>query len=170
MMDRNTIRQVEQLIPYLRRYARFLAKDADVADDLVQESLERAFARFDTFTPGTNLKAWLFRILYHCFVNFARRRAREGATVDMDGWKDHAVSVPTQQDSVLIGQIARLFLRLPSHQRAALALVAVEGLAYEEAAETLGVSVGTVKSRVSRAREALRGWMEHEAPTTALAA
>lgn len=170
MMDRNTIGQVEKLLPYLRRYARFLAKDADLADDLVQESLERAFARFDTFTPGTNLKAWLFRILYHCFINLARRRAREGVQVDVDGWMDHATSAPSQHDNVLLGQVARLFRRLPRHQQAALALVAVEGLAYEDAAEVLGVSVGTVKSRVSRARDTLRGWMDQEAPVMELAA
>jgi RNA polymerase sigma-70 factor, ECF subfamily len=170
MMDRNSIEQVEKLLPYLHRYAMFLTKDACRAEDLVQDSLERAFTRFETFRPGTNLRAWLFRILYHCFINLTRQYAREGVTVELDGWMDHVVSAPAQQDRVLLGQIARRFSRLPSYQQAALALVAIEGLTYEEAAEVLGISVGTVKSRVSRARDALRDWMEQEAPAMELAA
>lgn len=155
-VDRETIKEMEALIPYLRRYARYLAKNSDLADDLVQECLERALSRFHFFEPGTNLKAWLFRILHNCFINVARKRAREGLTVDIDDWSSAATSAPSQDSSVWMKDVQLLFDRLPHHQKAALSLVVIECMSYEDAAAILEVSVGTVKSRVSRARDTLR--------------
>ncbi len=157
---RETIAALEAEIPRLRRFARFMARDADYADDLVQECLTRAIANITSWQPGTNLRAWLFVILKNVFRNDKRRGKHEIA--HLNRLENEAISYapPQQHTHLLLGEIQRAFLKLSEDHREVLMLIAVEGLRYEEAASILDISVGTVKSRLSRARAALRTLVE----------
>lgn len=141
-------------VPSLRAYARSLAHNIDDADDLVQDTLVRAISRIDTFEPGTNLNAWLFTILRNKFYSTWRKRAREFE--DPDGLHAASLSWHGEQEGHLDFQdFLRAFAALNVDQREALMLVASMGLSFEEAAEIMGVAVGTAKSRVIRARARL---------------
>ncbi len=141
-------------IPRLRRVARVLARHADVADDLVQETLLRAIAARRQFVPGTNLRAWLYTILRHVRAAAVRRDQRS-PFLSPDIMPEAAVS-GGQEERQAMHDLAVAFHRLPAIQRDALWLVVVEGLDYAEAARVIGVPAGTLRSRLSRAREALR--------------
>ena len=150
-------RQVVAFIPRLRRYARALAGDRAAADDLVQDTLERALAKFHLWKRGTDLRAWLFTIMHNVYVNKLRAR-RELSSLD-----DEALELPVRaaHDAVLEARdLERALRRLPAKQREVLLLVVLEDMTYEQAARTLEVPIGTVMSRLSRAREKLRGMME----------
>jgi RNA polymerase sigma-70 factor (ECF subfamily) len=147
---------IEAEIPYLRRYARALTGNAEAADDLVQDSLERAIARFDQFQAGTNLRAWLFTIVHNMRCDQHRRWARRPVEVPIDAAAQEASTRASQADALHLADFRRAFARLSEPHREVLALVGLEGLDYQRAAEILGVEVGTVKSRVFRARESLR--------------
>jgi RNA polymerase sigma-70 factor (ECF subfamily) len=164
--QRETVAALEAEIPRLRRFARFMARDADYADDLVQECLTRAIANITSWQPGTNLRAWLFVILKNVFRNDKRRGKHE--TAHLNRLENEAVSyAPAQQHvHLLLGEIERAFLKLSEDHREVLMLIAVEGLRYEEAASILDISVGTVKSRLSRARAALRALVEADKTDT----
>jgi RNA polymerase sigma-70 factor (ECF subfamily) len=147
---------VESLIPSLRRYARFLIRDAHASDDLVQDCLERAVRHLDRFQEGTNLRAWLLTIMRNCFFD-GRRKAKRMNEVVFDERLGMGGSSPArQEDNVLVQELREAFVSLPDQQKLAMICVIFEGLSYEEAAAALGVAVGTVKSRVARGREALR--------------
>jgi RNA polymerase sigma-70 factor (ECF subfamily) len=134
------------LLPQLRAFARSLV--GYDGDDLVQDTLVRALKSRHTFVPGTNLKAWMFTILRNQWVTAGRRKRIETGLLD-----DHTPPTPpTQEHAVALRDFCRLLKRLPAKQREALLLVAAEGFSYEEAAAISRTSVGTVKSRVSRAR------------------
>ncbi|NUB14399.1 sigma-70 family RNA polymerase sigma factor [Azospirillum brasilense] len=156
--------QIEAEIPRLRRFARAMVRDATLADDLVQECLERALSRLHLWRPGSNLRAWLFTILRNLHINGIRRRQ---AVVDIDGEGQAAIGAAHG------GQFVRLELRdlkralglLPTEQREVVLLIGLEGISYGEAADILGISIGTVKSRLSRGRRALRQLMEGHSPT-----
>jgi RNA polymerase sigma-70 factor (ECF subfamily) len=158
---RDTISAMKAEIPRLRRFARYMTREADYADDLVQECLARAIASIATWQPGTNLRAWLFVILKNVFRNDKRREQHDLAyrnTLEndpppLDGGAD-------QHHRLLLSEVQDAFMRLPDEQREILMLIAVEGLRYEEAAEVLNIPVGTVKSRLSRARTALRALVD----------
>jgi RNA polymerase sigma-70 factor (ECF subfamily) len=138
-------------IPKLRAFAISMTNDKSRADDLVQETLSRAWANQQQFQPGTNLMAWLYTILRNELYSVARRRRRE--VEDADGVHAARVAVLPSQDSALDFSNLKLALtKLPPDQREALLLVAAQGLSYEEAAAICNVRVGTVKSRVNRAR------------------
>jgi RNA polymerase sigma-70 factor, ECF subfamily len=141
-------------IPRLRRFARVLAKYTDGADDLVQETLLRAIAAREQFAEGTNLRAWLFTILRHARAAAVRRDARSPFLVQ-DNMPEAAVS-GGQEERQAMRDLSLAFRRLPAIQREALWLVVVEGLDYAAASRILGVPPGTLRSRLSRAREALR--------------
>lgn len=150
-----TISRVEDEIPRLRRYARHLVRDTDQADDLVQECLVRAISKIDTWQPGTNLRAWLIVILRNAFFNDCRKAKRERESMD-DLKRATPRVIPGQQDARLIlSELEQAFYALSEDHREVLTLVAIEGLSYDQTAEILGVSVGTVKSRISRARSKL---------------
>ncbi len=137
--------------PALRAFARSLCHNATLADDLAQETLMKAWAKRDSFQQGTNLRAWLFTILRNTFYSHFRKRRREVS--DSDG--EHAArlaSRPTQDHALALKDFVTALHTLPEDQREALVLVGGAGLSYEEAAEICGVAIGTVKSRVSRAR------------------
>ena len=157
----DTLPLIEAEIPHLRRFARYVVRDVDRADDLVQECLTRAIAKLHTWTPGTNLRAWLFVILKNCHINEVRRQRPTSEIPD-----DHPMlNVPANQDAhINLLEVRDAFLRLSEEHREVLLLVAIEGLQYEEAAAVLGVPLGTVRSRLSRARQALRDALEEPAP------
>jgi RNA polymerase sigma-70 factor (ECF subfamily) len=144
-------------IPRLRRFARVLAKRADIADDLVQETLVRAIAAKSQFATGTNLRAWLFTILRHARAAAIRRDSRSPIT-PFEDIREPAVS-GGQEERQAMRDLAFAFARLPKAQQEALWLIVVEGLDYAEAARILDVPQGTLRSRLSRARDALRQGM-----------
>jgi RNA polymerase sigma-70 factor (ECF subfamily) len=153
----DVLRHIEQEIPRLRRYARYLRREPDHADDLVQECLSRAIAKIETWQPGTNLRAWLFVILRNCHINEIRREQRVVSLEDETPASEPALTVPGSQETrVALAEVRRAYLSLSEEHREVLLLVAIEGLQYEEAAEILEVPLGTVRSRLSRARQALR--------------
>ena len=142
------------LIPNLRAFAVSLCGDMERADDLVQETLLKAWNHLDSFQEGTNLRAWLFTILRNTYFSECRRRRRE--VEDRDGSKAAELSVHPEQPGHLDMQDFRKALELlPPDQREALVLVGAAGFSYEEAAEISGCAVGTIKSRVNRARSKL---------------
>jgi len=141
-------------IPSLRAFAISLSGKRDRADDLVQETLTKAWKHQDSFTPGTNLKAWLYAILRNEFYSQMRKKGRE--VEDVDGNFSSQLAVHAEQPGFLDLADMRIALtKLPADQREALLLVGASGLSYEETAEICGVAVGTIKSRVNRARRKL---------------
>jgi RNA polymerase sigma-70 factor, ECF subfamily len=154
-------RDIEAEIPRLRRYARALARDVTAADDLVQDCLARALGKLHLWQEGTNLRAWLLTILHNQHVNNVRRTMRAGTPVELSE-AEPRLSRAADQDSCLeLRDLQRALARLPGVQRAAILLVGLEGLGYEAAAAALGTPVGTVRSRISRGRDALRHLMSH---------
>jgi RNA polymerase sigma-70 factor, ECF subfamily len=150
-------------VPGLRAFALSLTGNVDTADDLVQETLVKAWTNFDTFQQGTNLRAWLFTILRNHFYSEMRKKKRE--VEDADGSLSAGLSVqPEQHGHMDMEDFKRALLQLPDDQREALVLVGGSGFAYEEAAEICGVAVGTIKSRVSRARGKLAQVLDMNPP------
>lgn len=146
-------------VPGLRAFARSLTQDSASADDLVQETILRAWAKLDSFEEGTNLRAWLFTILRNTFISSKRKVKRE--VEDSEG--HHAarlVEAPRQDGAASLGSFRRALSRLPQDQREALMLVGAVGFTYEEAAEVCNCSSGTIKSRVNRARLRLDGLLQ----------
>lgn len=159
---RTTLQALEAEIPRLRRFARYLVNDADYADDLVQECLVRAIDKIESWRPGTNLRAWLFVILRNVFRNDIRKSGRE-VSVEEHSDHDTTVAVPAAQDArMALLEVRDAFQQLNREHREVLLLVAVEGLTYEEASTVLDVPVGTVRSRLSRARSTLHDLLEGE--------
>jgi RNA polymerase sigma-70 factor, ECF subfamily len=157
----NVLQEIEQEIPRLRRYARYLRREPDHADDLVQECLSRAIAKIDTWQPGTNLRAWLFVILRNCHINEIRREQRIVSIDDESPTSGPTLTVPGSQETrVALAEVRNAYLSLSEEHREVLLLVAIEGLQYEEASAILDVPLGTVRSRLSRARQALRQALE----------
>ena len=147
----------------LRRYARSLTRDGTDAEDLVHDTLIRAYERQGTFRRGGNLRSWLLSILHNAFMDATRTRRSEAARIEQAGYlADRSTQAP-QEHAVRLAQVRDAFLGLVEEQRAALHLVAIEGLSYQEAADTLGVPLGTLMSRIGRARAALRE-MEEATP------
>jgi RNA polymerase sigma-70 factor (ECF subfamily) len=142
------------LVPQMHTFARSLCRDGVKADDLVQEALARALANIDRFRPGTNLKAWLFTIVRNEHYSQLRRRKFEAMGVDTDSLPEP--SVPPDHDGDLeLRDLNRALATLSPGQRTALILVSASGFSYEEAARICGCAVGTIKSRVARARDTL---------------
>ena len=146
-------------IPRLRAFGVSLTGNIDRADDLVQETMLRAFANLDKFQPGTNLTAWLFTILRNHFRSDYRKRKRE--VEDADGRHTESLkSQPEQIGKVEFNEFKAALAQLPADQREALVLVGASGFSYEEAAEICGCAVGTIKSRLNRARTRLGQLMD----------
>ena len=146
---------LEAEIPRLRRYARALTRDAVYADDLVQNCLTRAVAKQHLWQPGTDLRAWLFTILHNQHCNEVRRSVREGSSVELD--QAPPVLVRSNAIAVLeLRDLERAIKSLPEDQRKVVLLIGLEGMRYDRVAAILNVPVGTVRSRLARAREELR--------------
>jgi RNA polymerase sigma-70 factor (ECF subfamily) len=158
-------RQIGALLPELRAFARFLARDRVVADDLVQDTVVRALNALHQFQPGTSLKAWLFTILRNAFYEQRRRRTRETAVIEASLDLTEAAG-PAQELRADINDLQGLIWSLTPLLREALILIGAQELTYEEAASVCGVPVGTMKARLSRARVALSVTMK-EADTAA---
>ena len=154
-----------ELIPRLRRYARALVGERTNADDLVQDTLERAWAKLHLYRRGTDLRAWLFTVMHNVHVN--RIRATR-STDPLDDEMPELAQRATQSDALMVRDLDRAIARLPADQRAVLLLVTLEEMSYEEVARTLGIPIGTVMSRLSRAREKLRALMAGQPVTTKL--
>ena len=154
------LRQIEPLIPALRRYARALVWNAATADDLVQDCLERAVSRWHQRRDG-DARPWLFAILHNLAVSQFRQQATRGTHVVLEAANEHDVRQDAVQENKLIYQdVMDTLARLPEDQRAVLLLIAVEDLSYAEASKVLNVPIGTVMSRLSRARERLQQELE----------
>lgn len=149
---------VLRVVPMLRRYALKLTRCPADADDLVHDTLLRAMERKETFDPARNIQSWLVSILHNLHIDQLRSghsgKARERDFVEQNG---NALA-PNQLDSVRLSQVRRAFDLLPKEQREAVRLVAMDGLSYDEAGRVLGVPAGTVMSRLSRGRDALKRW------------
>jgi len=146
---------IAEHIPRLRRYARALAGDSHRADDLVQDTLERALSKFHLWRHGSDLRAWMFSIMHNVFINQLKAR-RELA---LDEATEAALESPPQSDPLQLRDLDAALRRLPAEQREVLLLVGLEQLSYLEASQALDVPVGTVMSRLSRGRERLRALM-----------
>jgi RNA polymerase sigma-70 factor, ECF subfamily len=138
-------------VPALRAFAISLCGNVDRADDLVQEALLRALGNIGSFEPGTNMSAWLFTILRNLFRSEYRKRRREVEDVD-DHYSEQLTSLPEQTSRLEIVEFRRALKLLPPEQRESLILVGASGFSYEETAQICGCAIGTVKSRVNRAR------------------
>lgn len=153
-------RLVERELPRLRRYARALTRRADRADDLVQETLVRAIAKSDLWQAGTDIRAWLFTIMHNLHVNMVRRAMRDDATVDIEQMSSSLMAITDPTASRQLRELDTALARLSAEQREVILLVGLEGMSYEAAAQILEVPVGTVRSRLSRGRDALRQLMD----------
>ena len=152
-------RELVQLIPHLRAFARTLTGDPASADDLAQDAMMKAWDARTSFQMGTNMKAWTFMILRNQFYSEKRRSWRQ-SQLDQEAAERTLVAVDDPEAPVALDELRQALKTLPEEQREALILVGAGGFAYEEAAEICGCAVGTVKSRVSRARKALHSILE----------
>lgn len=158
--------QLAGLLPRLRRFGRTLTRDRDDADDLVQTALEKALNRTGQWQPGTRLDSWMFRIMQNAWIDETRSRERRGRTFVPEEEGEH-VGVCTTDAQVDALAVRKAVAQLNDDQRAVVGLVLVEGLPYKEAAEVLGVPIGTLTSRLARAREALQALLDAPAAATA---
>ena len=155
--------QFREVMPHLRGYARSLTRNADAADDLVQDALVRAWASRAQFIPGTNFRAWMFTIMRHRFLDECRRN--KGPHLAIEDVSNHAalVSGPAQDSAIEFEEMACAYWQMAPNHREILMLVGALGLEYEEAAKVIGCAVGTVRSRLSRARTELQNQIERGA-------
>lgn len=161
-------RDMVRLVPSLRAFARGLCRNPDTADDLVQEAMLKAWSSRHTFTPGTNFRAWMYRILRNHYYTAARKARRETA-LDPEVAERTLVQAATQEHALHLEDVDAAMARLPAHQAEILWLIAGAGMSYEDAAEVMGVGIGTVKSRLNRARIAVKALVEGEAEAVSLA-
>ena len=158
---------IAQQIPRLRRYARALTGDRSAADDLVQDTLERALSRYHLWRRGSDLRAWLFTIMHNIYVNQARSRSRhQHEALEEDSGAEALRG--RDPDWMELRDLASALARVPEEQRAVLLLVGLEQFTYDEAARVLDIPIGTVMSRLSRGRERLRALIGGDAGVTAL--
>ena len=154
-------------LPRLRRYARAMLGDRAAADDLVQDTLERAWSRIAQWRPGSDLRAWLFGIMHNLRIDQLRRNGLPTTSLDEDEVAEVPVR-PTQSDLLDVMDLESALRQLPDDQREVLLLVALEEMSYADIAALLGIPVGTVMSRLSRGRERLRQVMDGRQPTANL--
>lgn len=155
-MTQDMVRLIEPIVPALRRYARALMKDRSAADDLVQDCLERAIERWHQRRKDGSARAWMFTILHNLAMTRLRRSTNRPASIALDDVDERNLSVPAgQEDRLRYQELLEALDRLPEEQRSVLLLVTVEDLSYADAARTLDIPIGTVMSRLSRARERL---------------
>lgn len=157
---------ITQHIPRLRRYARALTGERSAADDLVQDTLERALSRFHLWRQGSDLRAWLFTIMHNIYVNQVRSRIRHPQEPLDESAADELRA--REPDWGELRDIEEALARLPGEQRSVLLLVGLEQFTYEEAARVLDIPLGTVMSRLSRGRERLRVILSGDSRTTTL--
>jgi len=142
-------------IPHIWRFARSIAATREAADDLVQTALERALRNKDQYVPGTKLRSWLFAIVRNAQLDEYRKSERRGDHVPIEEWYQEAQFAPAQEKYVELGDVAKSIEGLRPEERDVLELCVFSGLSHDQIATQMGVAVGTVKSRLSRARQAL---------------
>jgi len=159
---------IEPMIPGLRRYARALMRDTSDADDLVQDCLERAFSRWHQRREDGSLRGWMYTILHNLAMNQLNQRSRHGEHIPVENVPERALAQQAIQESTVHGKdIVQAVDRLPDDQKAVLLLISVEDMSYAEAAGVLDIPIGTVMSRLSRARARLREDMDGNGPAVA---
>lgn len=150
--------EIAALVPRLRRFAYALCGDRDEGDDIVQTACLKALTRLEQYSPGTRLDSWMFRIVHTGFLDDRRRRTRQATAPDLDAVaraSDEGRAAGEPEHRLHLDRVRAAMAALPEDQRAVLALVAVEGCSYRETAETLDIPIGTVMSRLARARAKL---------------
>lgn len=157
--DADVREQIAHLLPRMRRFGRALARTREDADDLVQIAIEKALTRTGQWTPGTRLDSWMFRIMQNAWIDEVRSRQRHGETFVPQEEAEH-VGVSTADAQIDALAVRKAVAQLSDEHRAVVALVLVEGLAYQEAAEVLQIPIGTLTSRLARAREKLQDMLE----------
>lgn len=150
------MKEIADHLPRLRRYARALTGDRSASEDLVQDTVERALARFDLFRPESQLDSWLLSIMHNLYVSRVRHQALQPQEDSADDLADLLPVRGTQADALELRDLDRALARLPHAQREVLLLISLEEFSYEETARILAVPVGTVMSRLARGREKLR--------------
>jgi RNA polymerase sigma-70 factor (ECF subfamily) len=148
-------RQIVALLPRLRRFARTITRDVHDADDLVQLSIERALLRYQQWRPESRFEGWMFGIIRNAWIDEVRSRGRRDRVFAPEEMGEH-VAAATHQSQLRQLSIQRAVAALPEEQRMVIALVLIEGLSYQEAADALDIPIGTVTSRLARGREALQ--------------
>ncbi|MFQ6549810.1 RNA polymerase sigma factor [Aestuariibius sp. 2305UL40-4] len=161
MTPRDPKEELIDHLPALRAFALSLSRNGSAADDLVQDTLVKAWSNFDRFQPGTNLRAWLFTILRNTFYTGRRKAKREVADVD-GAFAAGLAEKPAHDGRLQLKDFRRAFEKLADEQREALILVGASGFSYEEAAEMCGVAIGTIKSRANRGRVRLAELLQLE--------
>ena len=146
--------QLVALLPSLRAFSRGLCGHREMADDLAQDTIMRAWAARESYTQGTNFRAWMFMIMRNQFYSTIRKNSRT-TSLDPEVAERVLVVAPAQQNGINVDDVAKALQRLPAEQRETLLLIGANGLSYEEAADVMGCAMGTVKSRLARGRTAL---------------
>jgi RNA polymerase sigma-70 factor (ECF subfamily) len=159
---------IEACLPHLRAFAYLLARERELAEDLVQEAVVRALSHADQFVPGTDFKAWVMKILRNSYFNELRRRGR-ALQASAEAAQNVGSASGGQEERLSVREFERAFRTLSTSQRQALVLVGASGFSYEDAAKEAGCKVGTMKSRVSRARLMLQQLMDEDAGRAAAA-
>ncbi len=158
--------QLQAELPYLRRFARALTGDLALADDLVQDCVERALLKSGLYDPSRSMRPWLYAMLRNLHINGLRRGARSAVVKTVDELQSGEGATPPQQDQrISVAEIATALDLLPPQQREVLVLVGLEEMSYRETAEIVGVPIGTVMSRLSRARSGLKDILEKRGHT-----
>ena len=159
-----TTAELNDILPALHRFALSLTRNEDKANDLVQDSVERALVKAEHFQPGTNLRSWIFTVCRRVFLNQIRKQKTRGVSVEISDAPQSFIAEAASQESVMaFNEMAESFEKLPLRDKVVLSLVVIEGMKYDEAAKVLNVPVGTVRSRLSRARKRLKELTEGEA-------
>jgi RNA polymerase sigma-70 factor (ECF subfamily) len=162
------VKDVLDHLPRLRRYARALTGDRFAADDLVQDTIERALSRSLLFRQESKLDSWLLTIMHNIFIGHVRRQAARPLAAPLDDKSMDAAVRGTEADMLGVRDLDRALAQLPIEQREVILLVGLEDLSYDDTANILGIPVGTVMSRLSRGRERLRSILAGKAPVTSL--
>lgn len=149
------VEELETELPHLRRYARFVSGSAETGDDLMQTAFERALRSRDQYACGTELRRWLFTIARNAYLDERRTWERRGRHVPIEEWYEEAQFAPTQDLHLELGDVAREITKLRPEERDVLQLCVFSDLSHDQIADRMGVAVGTVKSRLSRARRSL---------------
>jgi RNA polymerase sigma-70 factor, ECF subfamily len=151
--------QLVALLPSLRAFSRGLCRHREMADDLAQDTMMRAWAARASYTTGSNFRAWMFMIMRNQFYTTIRKNSRM-TSLDPEVAERVLIAAPAQQNGINVEDVAKAMQRLPAEQREVLLLIGANGLSYEEAAEIIGCAIGTVKSRLARGRTALSAMID----------
>ena len=161
-----TTAELYDTLPALRRFALSLTRNQDSADDLVQDSIERALRKAHYYEPGTNFRSWIFTLCRRLFLNQVRKQKTRGIMVELEDSPQSKLSTPAHQEQKFeFKEFIEHFDKLPPRDRDVISMVAIDGLKYAEAAEILEIPVGTIRSRLSRARERLKSMSDAGAVT-----